>query len=40
LQVCGFREVLRGIRSQSIKSVIVAPNIELVPDEGGLDEYA
>jgi ribosomal protein L30E len=35
-QVCGLREVLKGIRSKNIKLVIVAPNLET--DGGGLDE--
>jgi ribosomal protein L7Ae-like RNA K-turn-binding protein len=36
--VCGFKEVLKGIRSQAIKCIIVAPNIEDAALDGGLDE--
>ena len=36
----GLREVLRSVRTQEARLVIVAPNIEAGPSEGGLDDKA
>ena len=36
--VVGLREVARGVRSGKIRAVVVAPNIDPSPSDGGLDE--
>ncbi|GFH27669.1 C2H2-type domain-containing protein [Haematococcus lacustris] len=36
--VCGLREVRKAVRAKRARAVIIAPNIESVGAEGGLDD--
>ncbi|XP_064394353.1 selenocysteine insertion sequence-binding protein 2-like [Halichondria panicea] len=36
--VCGMREVLKHVKSRRVKCLIVAPNMERIHSEGGIDD--